>query len=276
MILQAEPGLREAVIRILANGEALTAKELSLKVTSHFSSYSLPAVYKELQFLQREGVLAKAGKLYSLKLTWVINTRNFFEQMYATQLGTRSLSQLVPDEGESRSWTVNSIRRADDLWEQLVVAITTHSNERTHLAWAPHSWAFIIEKTKQDSFTSGMEAKGNSIYQIIGSETPLDIEAAKLRRESVFELSYAESPFHKDKTKYIDVIGEYIITIRPDAATFKHIEEFFAEGSLDPESLARARKALLAKQMRFRIKVEHNSRRAAKFTKQFNQHWGLF
>jgi hypothetical protein len=267
--------LREAIVALLSKREQATAAWLHTQVNENLKKCSLVAVYKELNRLQDEGIVTKAGKQFSLKLTWVINAAGFFNEMFLYQCKESQHPQLIPEEGQAIHWYFSDLSKVDDLWEQLLFALFMKNKESILLSWMPHPWYHITDDAKQRLYENAMSLINIRIYRIIGGDTYLDRKCMEDWGAPVQAVSFATSPFAGDTQNYIDVIGDYVITIKLDANTAGLLEDFY-NSIVDEASLAAIdSQTLLSRKMKIKVKIQHNTRKARHLQKKFREFWGL-
>lgn len=275
MIFGKLTSLREAIVVLLATREQANAKWLHERLNKDLKGCSQVAIYKELNRLQDEGVISKAGKDYRLKLTWVINAAGFFNEMFIYHCRQSTHPNLIPAEGESIAWYFYDLGKVDDLWEQLLFSLFLQSKEQILLSWMPHPWYHITDDDKQHLYENAMKLINVKIYRIIGGSTYLDRKSIEAWKEPVHAVSFAKSPFAGDNQNYIDVIGDYVITIKLDEKTTNLLEEYYDSIS-DEEVLSAADSdLLLSNKMRIKVKIQHNVRKARRLQKMFRDFWGL-
>lgn len=275
MILGKQISLSEAIVAILANQENASAKELHREICRTRRPYSLVAVYKELARLQSEGILAKAADSYSLKLTWVINATGFFNQMFKFHFHRCPYKNLIPAANESFTWRFTDFSKVDDLWEQILFALFARSKQKILLSWMPHPWYHLTDDDKQGPYENAMRAMNIKIFRIIGGRTFLDRESIQHWTEPVYAVSLARSPFDGDLCHYIDVIDDYVLTIKLNDQTASLLEDLY--NSVESrESLATApQRKIFSNPVKITVKLQHNQRKARRLQKQFREFWGL-
>ena len=273
----ATPSIRldEQVVRCFLTASSLTAEEIRRLVAPHSAGASLRAIYKSLGRLQLLGVLIKRGKSYSLRLTWLLNVFELSESLYRRVTADPLASGLIPGAGESLSWTFRSLARLDTFWVDLMLSLFLCAEGEAMHQYVPHAWFLLVHPSFELETVKALNRSGNRILTIIGSDSYLDRRNAAVWTEPAFRTSFAPSPFHELRGTYLNVISDFVLTIRIDDATSARIDELFTSVEKRSDLDAPAIVAALNKPCRATLRLEQNSRKAAKMLRKFEEYWGV-
>jgi len=222
MLLASKQNLEELIVRELAKKSSSSVKELKENL-----NFSIPALYKELKKLQEQGVLIKTKDKYSLSLSWILNLVELSDSIYDTYIDSASTSQILPEEGESKSFNFTSLSKVDDFWIHAMLAMLQNSDSKRLFQWVPHPWFYLINSHKSFPFHNALRTAGAKVDNIIGGNTFLDREGQKITTPGVYELNYAESKFQKNRTKYYSVSDTYLLTVHIKETKAREIDSFY-------------------------------------------------
>src|SRR5436190_23816971 len=123
--------LGQILVRILSSRFDLSAKELQDLASTKKQKFSTAAIYKELGNLIQSGVAVKNRGGYSLSLGWVLHMLGYAESLHATYFRGSYLKTLIPTVGNKQSWKFQNMLRANDFWNQLILALVKNSKTQT-------------------------------------------------------------------------------------------------------------------------------------------------
>ena len=274
MLAHSPTNLQEHILTLLSEKRSLTAKQLQLVAAKRYRACSIQAVYKELRNLMETGVVVKANKKYSLSLPWILQSYAFVEKAYENYFENAALDDLLPA-GEKRAvWKFRDLKRADDLWIQAVLALIQELKTDTVYGWIPHPWFSIIHYQKDVRFQDSLRLQGAKYYFMIGGETFLDKHFAEEWPKDVYFVSMAPGPFDDKRDLYLNVIGDYILTISVDEKTQQRIDDFFDSiCTLQELTLAKSL-SLFDSQAAIKVSLERHAVKAKKLSKSFSSYFG--
>lgn len=207
--------------------EQFSAKELQGALLKDKRKYSLVAIYKELNKLQAQSIVVKAGKNYYLSFSWILEMTRFSEDIYLSYMQGDVTRKLIPAAGERRAWTFNDLQRMDRFWVQIMFTLYEASESRIMFEWVPHLWFPLVDLDRDRQYLRAMEKAGNKLFIIIGSDTYLDRLSTKDWRPGAYEWSYAKGPFDDERQVYMCVIDDYVMRVTLDDKTNSEIDKLF-------------------------------------------------
>lgn len=275
MILTQSTKLDQVLIRLLSKRSRLSAEKLrSLAISRTGKRPSTAAVYKELGKLQSMGIVVKDGGNYSLGLDWVLEMQKYAELLHSTYFTRSYLETILPPPGKRQVWRFTRLLRANDLWNQAILALLGASKGRDVYAWVPHPWFVLIHPRKETALHRALSVSGRRFHTIFGGSGYLDRLAERLYSHESHELSFAQGPFAERTRDYIDLIDDYVLTISVDAATARAIEDLFSsvrkQSDLDPALSLR----LLTMTCSVRMTLERSETKANSLRKKFVEFFG--
>ena len=138
----------DAILALFAEEREMTAEAMRRRISARYFPCSPRAVYKELQKLQRQGVVLRVRGFYSLSITWLLNLIEFSEKLYSVSVEHRPRVSRLPEEGERLTWKFRDLQHMDRFWLQLIFLLFEHSRSRTMFAWVPHFWFDLVHYEK--------------------------------------------------------------------------------------------------------------------------------
>jgi hypothetical protein len=270
MLLQISPSLENVVIDLLRVApEGLSALQVRQQVAKRWRAYSRRGIYKELQRLEREGVLMRAQGTYTLRLAWLLSLQAQVEQMVTAASRPEQQQTFLPARGHDLVVHSSDLVRWDRVWTQLMLILHSAFPETPLFQWVPRYWFNFTHPDIQSTFMPAAEALRDRRFSIIGGRTPLDFDCrASISRTSA-TYSFRRSPFENMRTQYINVIGDYLIVCSLDRRTTDRIDRIF-EATKDPKQLPQdIGKRLLATKCRGIVRCSWAPQRAERYRAQF-------
>lgn len=275
MLLEAEERLEDLVVRLLGLSEPMPVEALARRIYNETGRrYSVQGIYKVLRSLQRTGVVVRARKRYGLSMPWVVKLLDFARALEERQLEGRPVGDLIPAKGASQSWIFYDLLRMDDFWNHLVISLLRLTKAGRMFEWAPHPWFDLLAPDKEREFANALRLGGNRFYMIVGGRTPLDIACSKLWPRETFVTSLERSPWEGQRTLYLDVIGDYLITIRLQERTAREIDQLFSGVESRADLELRKVFAVLTRKCRIRLTLAHDERKAKQLRSRFARVFG--
>ncbi|MCB0322563.1 MAG: hypothetical protein KDD69_03285 [Bdellovibrionales bacterium] len=266
--------LEQQLVRLLADYPSSTAGWLHQQCRAA-RSCTVQGVYHELRKLQKRGVVVKVGDCYSLSLSWAFEFVQFADRIYDNYVASASHLEILPEHNSSKTWHFSNLLRLDDLWVQAMVAIFTCSDAKEKFGWNPHPWFYFAQIEKVAQYYRLFKQRGWRYYSTIGGDTFLDRHYAESMDASFFEYRTGQAPVFDDMSRYYALIGDYIITVKLDAATTGRIEELFRSirclADADYQSVSR----VLNSRGTLSLKLEHNPQKVKKYVRKFKEFFGV-
>lgn len=271
----SESPLASEILKLLCLASSLSASEMQQKLVDIKGRYTIQAIYKELRRMQQRGLVVKQNRAYQLKMTWLLTAMQFFEQAFTLHVRESLHADILPPPGEAFSWNFTSLSRLDDFWEHALVVMLEHSTQPYVLGWLPHAWFYMTDKSRQRNFESLMKHQNRRIYRLVGGRTYLDLDSAKYCSDPIYEVSFAKSPFEGQRSLYFDVVDDYLFTIRFDAWSTRHIENFYTSiesvDMLDSAAISR----FINQPIRAKVILRNDARRTRPMRNKLLRFWGI-
>lgn len=234
MLFGNQPTSEQRIIEALAVQGKVSAEGILSTLESQNVTVSLQGLYRILQRLQRDGVLIKEKKNYTLRLPWVLELGLFVERAEETYLRDAYLSQLIPKTtGDKRCWRFTSLIKLVDIWTHLLLAAsktTIHEPKPTALCYFPHLWFAFTHTAEWLQFKKTFLSAVHRQYTLVGSQSFADkyLNAiTKISEQDQTYLAPQEEWIDQNRERYTVIMNDYIITLKIDAATANTIDTLF-------------------------------------------------
>ncbi len=275
MILQSKPRLEEKIVQLLMLQPNQSAAQLLEAVNGVGKDYSVQAVYKELRKLHHFGVVAKHRTHYSLRIPWVLDVVALIDQMKQRYLDATTFDAILPGLNHRKSWHFTNLNTLNNFWSQVLLVAVNKAHDKRIVGYSPHPWYHLLQTEQEDQYIQSLRHAGARLYLIMGNATFLDKWAEKFWPKDVVEYSYAESPYHKERGWYFDLVDDYLVGLKIDKETSAEIDRLYHE-TPNWEALDLAKVIHLSqKRVRAVLSVEHNPRKAEITRKRFIKFFGI-
>lgn len=273
MLFQEHPALEELALRALVKEPGASAKRIFQLLNSQGHAYTLRGVYKELAKLTEQGILFKSGQSYNLRLAWITKLLAFGDQAFERYTAPSYLAGYLGGDYAKHSEKFTDIRKLDRLWTQLIFALHQMYPSKIMCFWCPYQWFYLAHYFTCTQFYEAIDLAGFKRVHIIGTDTYLGRRALNdLPKGGVY--SFAESPFHHERTTYYTVIGDIVVTVKLDEQVTARIHSLFqtvrSESELDPEVLEK----VFGARVKATLRSEKNPKKAASLKKKFANFFG--
>lgn len=278
MLLGANNSLENKIVLALSKEGHLTTKQIHELLTSN--NISIQAIYKSLKKLQCEGIITKVGKLHSIRIPWLLNLSKLTTQLQHTYSEKQYAHTFLPKkEGERKSWKFNDLLKMCDFWSHILLILGEFSISKKIYEYSPHSWFHITQPVQEDQFLQSLSTLVEEQYSIIGGRSNLDIWIADQYwniNNYKYHLSQSEKVWpENDRSKYINVTDEYILTVRLTRQTANQIDNMYSDQKTTLEPWSSQKLAVFKQQTSIRITIEKNKTKAETFKKRFKRGFGL-
>ncbi len=275
MILQTKENLEDYIVKVLAEAPNLSVAEISRKIIQGGRKYTPQAIYKELKKLQDGGVVVKSKQVYSLRLPWALELASLSDKISASYLKSPLLTEILPDVNKKEIWHFDNLLRLNDFWSQILLILIQQSKKKILLGYNPHPWFHLIQTKQEEQYIKSINLAKGKLYLIIGGRTYLDKWAEKFFDKKVVMHSFGKSVFEEKGLDYINVIDDYVLTVKLDNQTTKAIDNFYNNtSSIEKVNLSDMLKIFHGK-VKASIWLEKNHDKAEKIKGRFGRFFGV-
>lgn len=269
MLLTTEPSLEQITLRLLAAQPQLTAEQIRQQASQGKNTFSHAAVYKVLSRLQANGLVVRAMSKYSLSLTWVFDMLTFADNVSRTYFSDSYIGSLIPAAGSKLSWKFSSLVRCNDFWNQLLLALLKHTPPDDVFAWVPYPWFVVLQDDRESRLHQAFKMSRRKFYTNFGSSGPFEAAVRKLYKHKNQAISFARGPLADLENSYIDVIGDYILTVTLPADTARRIQSQLHELGASKEINPGKFLSVISEPCRAKVVLECSPKKAARLKKDF-------
>lgn len=273
MLFHTQETLSEHMVKILGDQHAISAQRIHalLKKTR---KCSIQAVYKELRNLQEGGVAVKIKKRYSLRIPWAIAFVSFAKKIERQYLESSQLIAILPEHNQKAIWHFSHLLRLNDFWSQLLLLLIQQSKEKILCGWNPHTWFHLAQTKQEKQYIDSLKKTKSKLYLVIGGDTYLDKWAEKFFDKRVVEYAFGKQLFSKKQPRYLNIIDDYVLTVRIDSKTAQSIDKIYNSIHSGEElNIARILEVFQNK-ITASIWLENNPKKAQFLREKFNRFFG--
>lgn len=276
MLLQRDEKLAERIVRILSREPGLETGSLLARVNAGSEGgYSAPALYKSLAKLAKEGVVVRTGKKYFLHLGWALQLMSFAEELSQNYLAHCPDSEMLPDPGEARTWQFSNVLDFRNFWGSAALRIIKRSDPPHVFSWNPHPWYHLFGDEKSLRTLRILRQEKIMTYKVVGGGTPLDKWCAALWDKDSVNYSFAKSPFHHERRKYINLARSYALTATVPKSFAQSIDTIFRSTRSMEELVPSTLFQLLNVPFKGKVRIENDTPQARTYQRQFKAFFGV-
>jgi hypothetical protein len=277
MLLGNNKDLENILLLTLSNNKVSTVPQLITELNKKNFKPTIQGVYRVLRKLQLEGVIVKERENYTIRIPWILDMGEFIKSIEDKYLKSQYFQGLIPiKEKEKKSWTFKDIFKLNDFWSQLILIPIKNSKEKVLLNYTPHAWFHLIQTHQEYQYIKTSTAHLNKTYTVIGGKDYLDEWATQFWKDHSIEyfLAPKEKWLLEDRTKYINVIDEYVFTVKLDPNITKEIDHLY-QSIKNPEQLnIQNILSIFQTKIKAKITLEKNSKLATEYKKKFTRLFG--
>jgi len=276
MLLPRPKTLREHILLILARTPRTRAPDILSALSNDGVQVTKQGMYKELRKLIEDSVAIKHGAEFSLSIPWILGFSNLADRMFDTYIEQSNLEMFIGEGKNSGQWTFRNLALLNDFWVELVFTLLKENPEGLY-NWLPHPWFILLQSVRSKTWGIAMKEMGITVKTILGHDTDLDREYA--RRQKAFlpseTISFAASPFHGNDRQYLEIIGEWLITLTLDPGLVDIIENCFSNGGkkFEGQWFNDAAALLRAERRPCKLRLERGTPKSRKVRKLFTEYW---
>src|SRR3989344_8767998 len=115
-----EKTVKDLIFSILIESEPKSFIQLQREIKKRYHlSFSFQAIRKAVNNLLERNILTKEKREYSLNKDWIVQTRNFFDKLYADHFKIKRSVNIEVGK-DVAVYTVNNLLELDRLWNDLI------------------------------------------------------------------------------------------------------------------------------------------------------------
>lgn len=270
--------LRSQLRNLFFKKHVLTARQIQNEL-GEISSFSLVAIYAELNRMQAEKMLIKEKDRYILSLAWVLDARLTLDTVYNSLLQTSQLDSkvLTLDSNDSgrRSWTFSSVHQMNNFWVQLIFALLGTSDSKIVYEYVPHLWFAYIEPERDMQYQRTFRTVQSQIEIMVGGDSYLDQFPLRRKNRPAYRCYFSDIPFKELRTTCYCMIDSWLITIKYPEKAGKDFDSCFDESDNLREDSIPFLWSILSRQQNVTVKLESNTRKARQVRTIFEEYFPI-
>lgn len=274
MFLEGREKLGEHIIRLLGEHPKSSVEDMRASLRAKGIIVTIQAIYKELRILRKSGIIVKTGKHYRLAFAWILHLADFAERLRTTYLRDAENTSLLPPAGKKNVWRFQSLLQLNEFWSHILLLLVERSSQKKLLGWNPHPWFHLVQTKQEERYITSLKLTRGTLYLILGGKTFLDRWAEHFFDKSVVRYSFGKSTFHPLRSLYINVIDEYVLTVKLDKNTTVAIDEFYEEVNKHEDLDSAVIMDIFHSNARATLQLEHSPLKARKLRKKFSNFFG--
>ncbi|MDD5068032.1 MAG: hypothetical protein PHS53_01030 [Candidatus Pacebacteria bacterium] len=275
-ILKERKKLAETILEALSTEQFLNASQIHKKVVEVGGrKYTIQGLYKELKKLQEEGMLFKLETRYSLRLPWVLNFLSLADTLSSTYIERPRSPLVLPEINKKEIWHFTDLLKMNDFWSHLLLMIIQQSKKKILLGWNPHPWFHLVQTKQEKQYIESLKLAKSKLYLIVGGNSFLDKWTEKFWDKKAVEYSFSKSDFQNERSTYINVVDDFVVTVKLDPKTAEEIDRIYEKTKSLNDLDLQAVLAIFRKKTKCSIWLENNPEKARKITIKFKKFWGV-
>lgn len=269
----------DTIVHFLSKGGNKTAQAILDHLHQKQHKITLQGAYRILRKLEETGVIIKLKKTYSLKIAWLLDLSALVQTMEGTYLQQHFAANLIPVDDKAKiSWHFNDLQKMNNFWCQILLSLAHINTLGYSLSIAPHIWLERLHLEHQENQFRKNYLSLVKEYCLVESKSFLDTYINKKQNDKnnneEYFLASKDQYISKQRNKYIDVIGDYIVTVTFDKKATQLLDtEYERIKSLD-DVLSFDVSRIFTRSMRIKLLLKKDIKQATNYRRKFNRLFG--
>jgi len=197
---------QDLAVSILADESPLTAKEVYGRAVKAGGNLTYQAIHKALGQLEKEGVVTKTAKNYTLSPQWIEELAKMSKELAAKQSKTAFTEKSLLSEGNLQFDNLADLARF--VLDFHDVMRKAHPEAEVNVNQWRHVWPAVL--ATQEDYARLKSALGRKVYLLIRSDTPVDRWMAKYFTETGAKVKLGVDCAG---TCDLKVLGDYVVSV---------------------------------------------------------------
>lgn len=275
MLHHTSTRLDELLIRHLASRPGMSGVELQEAITAAQRPCSIQGVLHELRKLKADGVVMKHEGKWSLSLVWASEFMSLADQIYDHYLSNVPEPWIMPEEGKRKTWTFPTLERANDVQVQMLSLLLNATGEKRVFQWYPYPVLTLFRANQSMRLQQLLETTERVAFRIVGDRGPLSRDCLRRWNKRCVTFSDAVSSFESERENHLSVVGEYVVTLSMTKDYTAKVADIFRDYRTIGDALTRGAFAALRERGKFKVTLEHKTRKANELRRRFVEYFGL-
>lgn len=191
---------------------------------------------------------------------------------------TSDIGQLLPIGMRKKTWKFTNLLHMNTFWSHLLLSVTKETDSSYSLHYYPHAWHHILHEDHSIQFTKAMSQLTQASYTVHGYRTYLNQMVSRvLADEFKGKQSYVATLVERISPQehiYIDIIGDYVITLELDQITHERIRDIFVQTKIGEDIDALLLAAVFAHTPELKLSIKKSPGRAKSIRRKFSELFG--
>jgi hypothetical protein len=165
--------------------------------------------------------------------------------------------------------------KMNDFWSHILLILIQQSKNKILLGWNPHPWFHLVQTEQEKQYIQSLTLAGSKLYLIVGGNTFLDRWTEKFWDKNTVAYSFGKSNFATERTTYINVVDDYVLTVKIDPKVAHQIDDIYKNvQSMDDINL-QSILSLFHQKTKISVRLEKDAEKARKVKIKFKKYWGV-
>lgn len=277
MLQSATSLIEQHTVRALTQGPQ-TARAIFVSLKKKQVDCSLQGLYRILRKLIAAGVITKQKKQYSIALSWFLDLQAMVKSMESTYLKSSNTEQLIPTKARALRWRFTDLQQLNTFWSHLLLNVCKETGSQHSLHYYPHAWHAVLFEPHSIQFSNALSQLVPRSYVVHGYRTYLNqlvsrIMADPYPQKHIYVAS-AQERIHQEEHTYVDVIEDYVISVKLDDETVALLQKLFVKTTAGQDIDALLLAEVLNHKPDARVLIQHSTKKARAIRRKFTELFG--
>lgn len=220
-----EKKTKDMIFSILVDNPYLTLTLLQKKIKSLYGiTITLQSIIKAINSLLENKVILKENKKYFINKEWVLDVKNYFDNLYFDVLNINNLNRKINYSKNVSIYFLDNLFELDRLWSDFLINwIEKEKKDKRNVWQGKHCWWLIPRIQNEELLHDQFDRYNVKTYNLISRNTLLDKLAYNYytsRKESVKIIK-------KDIAEDISCFGDYVFKYKIPTQIYIKLEEIY-------------------------------------------------
>lgn len=269
MLFAPRPRLDERIVELLLQRSSSTAAMLHTELLETLPTLTLQTVYYELAKLERDCIICKLGRHYSLRHSWLRVARGAL----AMDSAGPSVS-LFEERQTRRTWNLRSLGEMHAWWSNVTALLLQEESVHEYYEWIPRAWFHLSSPDLEAQILGTHNSLQVPYFLAVGADSPVDREYLKVRADVPGETKFTDSAPRALQDNYISVLGPYYISIKLDSTLSESIDDWFESTPVCTSLAQKEFSEVAARKADISFTLERNEAKSGELRERFKTIFG--
>ncbi len=220
---------KDLIFTILTKESNLTYMQIYNRIKKSYNiSITYQAVRKAVDSLNKEDLLKKQDRKYSISKDWLINLKLFIDKTltkYETGKEIHEFTEELAKE-DYAVYTFNNLLDLDNFWGDIMIYWADHEKEnKEFLGYGHYGWWFLINLGRETKIFEYYKKIGIKSSYLFFKNLPLNRWGANLYKEIGVKVKTIDK--NDDENIGINILGDTVIQVKYPEKIIKNVRTFF-------------------------------------------------